>query len=164
VLMFGRPRESQEVAVARFASFLVGALAIVLAVVARNLNVAFLVALAFAMAASANVPVIVLSLFWRRFNSAGVVAGIYGGLASALVLVFFSPVVSGKADPVTGESLSLFPAGVDFHLFPLENPGLVSIPIGFACAVAGTFTGREKADPERYDDLSVRALTGAGSP
>ncbi|TDD80397.1 cation acetate symporter [Actinomadura darangshiensis] len=163
VLMLGRPRESQEVAVARFASFLVGSLAIVLAVVARNLNVAFLVALAFAMAASANLPAIVLSLFWRRFNSAGVVAGIYGGLIAALVLVFFSPVVSGKVDPVTGESLSLFPAGVDFHLFPLENPGLVSIPIGFACAVAGTFAGREKADAERYDDLSVRALTGAGS-
>ncbi|MEU5990846.1 cation acetate symporter [Spirillospora sp. NPDC047418] len=163
VLMLGRPRESQEVAVARFASFLVGTLAIVLAVVARNLNVAFLVALAFAMAASANVPAIVLSLFWRRFNSAGVVAGIYGGLASALVLVFFSPIVSGKADPVTGDSLSLFPAGVDFHLFPLENPGLVSIPIGFACAVAGTFLGRDKSDTERYDDLSVRALTGAGA-
>ena len=163
VLMLGRPRESQEVTVARFASFLVGALAIVLAVVARNLNVAFLVALAFAMAAAGNVPAIVLSLFWRRFNSAGVVAGIYGGLGSSLVLVFFSPVVSGKVDPVTGQSLSLFPAGVDFHLFPLENPGLVSIPIGFACAVAGTLLGRDKADDERYDDLSVRALTGAGS-
>ncbi|MFA1551920.1 cation acetate symporter [Actinomadura chokoriensis] len=163
VLMFGRPRESQEVAVARFASFLVGSLAIVLAVVARDLNVAFLVALAFAMAAAANVPAIVLSLFWRRFNSAGVVAGIYGGLGGSLVLVFFSPVVSGKVDPVTGQSLSLFPAGVDFHVFPLENPGLVSIPFGFACAVAGTLLGRDKADSERYDDLSVRALTGAGA-
>ncbi|WP_131739126.1 solute symporter family protein [Actinomadura roseirufa] len=163
VLMLGRPRESQEVAVARFAAFLVGSLAIVLAVVARNLNVAFLVALAFAMAAAANLPAIVLTLCWRRFNSTGVVAGIYGGLVSSLVLVFFSPVVSGKVDPVTGANLSLFPKGVDFHLFPLENPGLVSVPIGFLCAVAGTFAGREKADPERYDDLSVRALTGAGS-
>ncbi|MFI0372864.1 cation acetate symporter [Actinomadura sp. 1N219] len=164
VLMLGRPRESQEVAVARFAAFLVGALAIVLAVVARNLNVAFLVALAFSMAAAANLPAIVLSLFWRRFNSAGVVAGIYGGLISSLVLVVFSPVVSGKTDPATGESLSLFPAHIDFHLFPLENPGIVAIPVGFACAVAGTLFGREKADRERYDDLSVRALTGAGAP
>ncbi|TDE18923.1 cation acetate symporter [Actinomadura sp. 6K520] len=163
VLMLGRPRESQEVAVARFAAFLVGALAIALAVVCRNLNVAFLVALAFAMAAAANLPAIVLSLFWRRFTSTGVVAGIYGGLVSSLVLVFFSPVVSGKVDPVTGESLSLFPAGVDFQFFPLENPGIVSIPAGFACAVAGTLLGRERPDEERYDDLSVRALTGAGS-
>ncbi|MDL4821026.1 solute symporter family protein [Actinomadura opuntiae] len=163
VLMFGRPRESQEVAVARFAAFLVGSLAIVLAVAARNLNVAFLVALAFAIAAAANLPAIVLTLFWRRFNSAGLVAGIYGGLISSLVLVFFSPVVSGKVDPVTGENQALFPKGVDFHLFPLENPGIVSIPIGFACAVAGTFLGREKADRALYDDLSARALTGAGS-
>ncbi|MBO2443951.1 solute symporter family protein [Actinomadura nitritigenes] len=163
VLMLGRPRESQEVAVARFASFLVGSLAIVLAVVARNLNVAFLVALAFAIAAASNLPAIVLTLFWRRFNSAGVTAGIYGGLISSLVLVFFSPVVSGKVDPVTGENLALFPKGVDFHLFPLENPGIVSIPIGFMCAIAGTFLGREKADRALYDDMSVRALTGAGS-
>ncbi|MFF4242285.1 cation acetate symporter [Actinomadura geliboluensis] len=163
VLMLGRPRESQEVAVARFAALLVGALAIVLAVAARNLNVAFLVALAFAIAAAANVPVIVLSLFWRRFNAAGVVAGIYGGLTASLVLVVLSPIVSGKTDPATGESLSLLPAGVDFHLFPLENPGLVSIPIGFLCAVAGTLLGRDEADTERYDDLTVRALTGAGA-
>ncbi|QXJ24084.1 cation acetate symporter [Actinomadura graeca] len=163
VLMLGRPRESQEVAVARVASFLVGSVAVVLAVVAQNLNVAFLVALAFAMAASANLPAIVLSLFWRRFNAGGVVAGVYGGLAASLALVLLSPVVSGKVDPVTGRSLSLFPKGVDFHLFPLENPGLVSIPIGFLCAVVGTFAARRETDPAPYDDLAVRALTGAGS-
>ena len=163
VLMLGRPKEQQEVAVARFASFLIGSLAIVLAVFAKNLNVAFLVALAFAMAASANLPSIVFSLFWRRFNTAGVVAGIYGGLISAVVLVIFSPVVSGKVDPVTGASLSLFPKGVDFHLFPLENPGLVSIPMGFLCAIIGTLISREKADPDLYAELSVRSLTGAGA-
>jgi len=163
VLMFGRPRESQEVAVARFAAFLIGALAIVLAIFAQNLNVAFLVALAFAIAASANLPAIVLSLFWRRFNAKGAVCGIYGGLISALVLVAFSPVVSGKVDPVTHESLSLFPAGVDFHLFPLDNPGLVSIPIGFACAIIGTLTSRDRGDPDGYAELQVRALTGAGA-
>ncbi|MFC5183917.1 solute symporter family protein [Actinomadura harenae] len=163
VLMFGRPRESQEVSVARFAACLIGVLAIVLAVIAKNMNVAFLVALAFAMAAAANLPAIVLSLFWKRFNSAGVVSGIYGGLVSSLVLVFFSPVVSGKVDPLTGQSLSLFPKGVDFHFFPLENPGIVSIPLGFLCAVIGTYLGREDADTRRYDELSFRSLTGAGS-
>ncbi|RFU37005.1 cation acetate symporter [Actinomadura logoneensis] len=163
VLMFGRPRESQEVGVARFAACLIGVLAIVLAVIAKNMNVAFLVALAFAMAAAANLPAIVLSLFWKRFNSAGVVSGIYGGLVSSLVLVFFSPVVSGKVDPLTGQSLSLFPKGVDFHFFPLENPGIVSIPFGFLCAVVGTYLGRADADSRRYDELSFRSLTGAGS-
>jgi cation/acetate symporter len=115
------------------------------------------------MAASANLPAIVLALFWRRFNTAGAVSGIYGGLVGSLVLVLFSPVVSGKTDPVTGESLSLLPAGVDFQWFPLENPGLVSIPFGFLCAFLGTLLGREKADPVRHAELSVRSLTGIGS-
>lgn len=163
VLMFGRPKEQQEVSVARFSAFLIGSLGIVLAVFAKNLNVAFLVALAFAMAASANLPAIVFSLFWKRFNTAGTVAGIYGGLLSSIVLVFFSPVVSGKVDPITGASLSLFPAGVDFHWFPLENPGLVSIPFGFLCAITGTLVSQRKSDPDRYLALSVRSLTGGGA-
>ncbi|WP_084963570.1 cation acetate symporter [Thermoactinospora rubra] len=163
VLMFGRPRESQEVAVARLSALVIGLLAVVLAVVARHQNVAFLVALAFAMAASANLPAIVLTLFWKRFNSAGVVAGVYGGLGACLLLVALSPVVSGKTDPVTGAGLSLLPPGIDFHVFPMENPGLVSIPFGFLCAWLGTLLSREKADRERYDDLAVRSLTGSGS-
>ncbi|HEX2313860.1 MAG TPA: cation acetate symporter [Thermomonospora sp.] len=163
VLMLGRPRESQEVAVARLASFLIGSLAILLAVFARNVNVAFLVALAFAMSASANLPALVLTLFWRRFNTAGVVWGIYGGLASCLVLVALSPVVSGRTDPATGASLSLFPAGIDFHVFPLENPGLVSIPVGFLCAVIGTLLSGERSDAGKRSEMSVRALTGLGS-
>ncbi|MEV2268777.1 solute symporter family protein [Nonomuraea africana] len=163
VLMFGRPRESQEVGVARFSALVIGLLAVVLAVVARHQNVAFLVALAFAMAASANLPAIVLSLFWKRFNSTGVVAGVYGGLSGSLLLVFFSPVVSGKVDPVTGASLSLLPRGVDFAVFPMENPGLVSIPFGFLCAVAGALLSKEQPDADRFDELSVRSLTGTGA-
>ena len=100
-----------------------------LALPAQNLNIAFLVALAFAVAASANLPSIVLNMFWRRFNTRGAVWSIYGGLISALGLVFFSTVMSGKGvDPATGKSLSLFPASVDFSWFPLESPGVVSIP------------------------------------
>ncbi|GAB3685125.1 cation acetate symporter [Actinocorallia lasiicapitis] len=163
VLMFGRPRESQEIAVARVSALFIGSFAIVLAVVARNLNVAFLVALAFAMAASANLPVIVLSFFWKRFTASGVVAGIYGGLLCSFLLVFFSPVVSGKVDPVTGKSLSLFPKGVDFAWFPLENPGIVSIPFGFLCAVLGTLLSSERPIRENYEELSVRSLTGIGA-
>jgi SSS family transporter len=163
VLMLGRPRERQEVAVARFAAVLIGGAAIVLAVFVKNLNVAFLVGLAFAMAASANLPAVVLSLFWRRFNAAGAIAGIYGGLIGSITLVVFSPVVSGKVDPLTGRSLSLLPASIDISWFPLENPGIVSIPFGFLCAVAGTLLFRTKAEPARFTELSVRALTGTGA-
>jgi Na+(H+)/acetate symporter ActP len=163
VLMLGRPRERQEVAVARIAAVVIGSAAIVPAAFVKNLNVAFLVGLAFAVAASANLPAIVLSLFWRRLNGVGTVAGIYGGLATAVTLVVFSPVVSGKVDPLTGASLSLLPRSVDFAWFPLENPALVSIPAGFLCAVAGTLLSREKADPARFTELSTRATTGVGA-
>ncbi|SFB82450.1 solute symporter family protein [Streptomyces aidingensis] len=161
VIKRGRATEQQEVRVARLAAFGVGVAAIILAIFAQNLNVAFLVALAFAIAASANLPTILLSLFWKRFNTTGALCGIYGGLISAVGLVFFSPVVSGKVD-AEGNSLSLFPAGVDFSWFPLSNPGLVSIPLGLLCAVVGTLLSKER-DDARFAELQVRALTGAGA-
>ncbi|MDT0267745.1 cation acetate symporter [Streptomyces sp. DSM 44915] len=161
VLRGGKASEKEEVRVARFAALGVGAISIVLAVFAQDLNVAFLVALAFAIAASANLPVILLSLFWKRFNTRGAVAGIYGGLISSVGLVFFSPVVSGKVD-AEGNNLALLPKSVDFSWFPLENPGLVSIPLGLLCAVVGTLLSRE-SEPERFAKLQVRALTGAGA-
>jgi cation/acetate symporter len=160
VLMLGRPKESQEVGAAKLASLVIGVIAIILAIFAKNLNVAFLVGLAFALAAAANLPAIVLSLFWRKFTSTGLVAGIYGGLISTIVLVIFSPVVSGDVNPVTGADLSLFPKGVDFAIFPLQNPGIVSVPFGFLCAIAGTLLSRRAADPDRFTELSVRSLTG----
>jgi cation/acetate symporter len=162
VIKRGNTTERQEVVVAKVAAFVIGGVSILLSIFATKLNVAFLVALAFAIAASANLPAILFSLFWRRFNTAGAVAGIYGGLLSAVVLVFFSPVVSGKVDAVTGKSASLFGLGTDFHWFPLENPGLVSIPIGFLCAYLGTVLSKEH-DEAKYAELEVRSLTGAGA-
>jgi len=166
VVKRGSATEREEVVVARGAALVIGAIAIVLSIFATTLNVAFLVALAFAIAASANLPSILLSLFWRRFNTAGAVAGIYGGLISAVVLVFFSPVVSGKVVPGVGgaadTSGSLFGLGTDFHWFPLENPGLVSIPFGFLCAVIGTYLSKER-DDAKFAEVEVRSLTGAGA-
>ncbi|MDA2808819.1 solute symporter family protein [Nocardiopsis suaedae] len=162
ILMWGRPKESQEVGVARFSAVLVGAVAILLAVRAQHLNVAFLVGLAFAIAAAANLPVIVLTMFWRGFNTKGVEWGVYGGLGCSLLLVLLSPVVSGKAHPVTGENLSLLPAWVDIQVFPLENPGLVAIPFGFVSAVVGSLMSGER-DGARYREMRLRALTGLGA-
>ncbi len=157
----GQAPEGSEVRVARISAFVIGAVAIALGIRAQGLNVAFLVALAFAVAASANLPAILYSLFWRRFNTTGAVAAIYGGLISALVLVIFSPVVSGKPAGPTGKSPSLFPLGTDFHWFPLDNPGLVSIPIGFLCGWLGTVLSKEY-DEAKYAELEVRSLTGVG--
>ncbi|MFB7615496.1 cation acetate symporter [Kitasatospora sp. NPDC056181] len=150
-----RLSEQQEVGVARIAAVGIGAVAIALSLFAQQLNVAFLVGLAFAVAASANLPVLLYSLFWRRFTPRGAVCSVYGGLIPAVVLVAFSPVVSGS-------KVALFP-GMDFHWFPLENPGIVSIPLGFLAGWIGTVTSPEAADPDRYAELEVRSLTGAGA-
>ncbi|MGH3484366.1 MAG: solute symporter family protein [Nocardioidaceae bacterium] len=163
VIRRGKATERDEVQVARGAAIAIGAVAILLAIPAQDLNIAFLVALAFAVAASANVPALLYNLFWKRFNTRGALWSIYGGLSSAVILVFFSPVVSGKVDPATGENLALFPASVDFQWFPLENPGIVSIPLGFLFGFIGTITARDRTAEEKYDELEVRALTGAGA-
>lgn len=148
-------RQRSEVAVARLAAAGIGVAAIALGLLARDLNVAFLVGLAFAVAASANLPVLLYSLFWRNFTTRGAVWSVYGGLIPAMLLVVLSPVVSGSPE-------ALFP-GVDFHVFPLQNPGLVSIPLGFLAGWIGTVTSAEPPDAARHAETEVRALTGAGA-
>jgi cation/acetate symporter len=152
--------KAQEVKVARITALVIGAVAILGGIVANGQNIAFLVALAFAVAASANLPTILYSLFWKRFNTAGALWSIYGGLAVCLVLIVFSPAVSGKPiDPKTGKSLSMF-QNVDFHWFPLDNPGLVSIPAGFLLGFLGTILSKERNEA-KYAEMEVRSLTGA---
>jgi len=150
-----KPSEQGELRVARFAAVGIGAVSIALAIPAQKLNIAFLVALAFAVAASANLPALLFNLFWQRFNTSGVVWSIYGGLISAVVLVIFSPVVSGTPTSMI--------TGSDFSWFPLSNPGIVSIPLGFLFGILGTYLGRDKASETRYHELSVRSHTGAGA-
>jgi cation/acetate symporter len=151
----GQVSERNELVVVRIAAFGIGAIAILLAIPAQRLNIAFLVALAFAVAASANLPALLFNLFWRRFNTTGAVFSIYGGLICAVLLVLFSPVVSGTAT-------SLAP-NAHFAWFPLRNPGIVSIPFGFLCGIVGTLLSKDTSSQDRYDDLEVRSLTGAGA-
>ena len=108
-----------------------------------------LVALAFAVAASANLPTLLYSLFWRRFNTSGALWSIYGGLISTVVLIVFSPVVSGKPVDATGKSPSML-QGVDFHWFPLDNPGIVSIPLSFLLGYLGTLLSSEVSDEAKF--------------
>jgi cation/acetate symporter len=164
VLRRGEATDKEEIKVAKLSAVVLGAVAIGLAIPAQNLNIAFLVALAFAVAASANLPAILYNMFWRRFNTRGAVWSIYGGLISSLGLVIFSPVMSGKGvDPVTGKNLSLLPASIDISWFPLENPGIVSIPIGFLLGFLGTITTKDREAVQEFDELEVRSLTGAGA-
>ncbi|MFE2105794.1 cation acetate symporter [Kitasatospora sp. NPDC059463] len=151
----GKVSEREEVRVAKWAAAAIGAVAIVLSLFADKLNAAALVALAFAVAASANLPTLLYSLFWKRFTTTGAVSSVYAGLFSSVLLVVFSPVVSGGKN-------ALLPHA-DFHWFPLENPGLVSIPVGFAAGWVGTVLSRREADPAKYAELEVRSLTGLGA-
>jgi cation/acetate symporter len=152
----GRVSPDAEVRVARTTALVVGVVAIGAGVLARNQNVAFLVALAFAVAASANLPTILYSLFWRRFNTTGALWSTYGGLVSCVLLIVLSPAVSGRPSSMIKTA--------DFAVYPLSNPGLVSIPLSFLFGVLGTFFGvRDRGERSRHAAMEVRALTGAGA-
>jgi len=154
--------KNEEVKVARITAVVIGIVAILGGILANGQNIAFLVALAFAVAASANLPTILYSLFWKRFNTSGALWSIYGGLVISIGLIIFSPVVSGKKD-ANGNLTASMIQGVDFHWFPLDNPGIVSIPAAFLLGYLGTVLAKEKADPARYAEMEVRSLTGVGS-
>ncbi|GAA0937419.1 cation acetate symporter [Pseudonocardia zijingensis] len=156
VIKKGEAPPDSEVRVARITAVVIGAIAIAAGIVARNQNIAFLVALAFAVAASANLPTLLYSLFWKRFNTTGALWSIYGGLASCVLLIVFSPAVSGSPTAMI--------KGVDFHVFPLANPGLVSIPLSFLLGIVGTYVGgRQPVVEAKFAEMEVRSLTGAGA-
>ena len=106
-----------EVKVARRTALVVGVVAILGGILANGQNVAFLVALAFAVAASANLPTLLYSLFWKKFNTTGALFSIYGGLAICILLIVFSPVVSGSRDGDLrrGRRLRVLPAAEPGH-------------------------------------------------
>ena len=159
VIKKGNVDPKSEVRIARIAAIIIGAVAIFLAIGAQGLNVAFLVAIAFAIAASANLPAVLFSLFWKRFNTRGAVWAIYGGLGAAVILLIFSPNLSGTEASI----IKCLPDAVDcvkFNFFPLKNPGIVSIPFGFLMGWLGTITSNE-LNTKKYAELEVRSLTGA---
>ncbi|QIS10987.1 solute symporter family protein [Nocardia arthritidis] len=155
VVKRGNAGEREQVRVSRITAVIIGVLAIALGILANGQNVAFLVALAFAVAASANLPTILYSLFWRRFNTTGALWSMYGGLISTIVLIVFSPAVSGNATAMLPHA--------KFDWFPLSNPGIVSIPLAFVLGIIGTYLGGKAGDPDREAEMEVRALTGVGA-
>ncbi|MFV0457335.1 MAG: cation acetate symporter [Actinomycetales bacterium] len=165
VIKRGTVDADSEVKVARTTVVVIGVLAIIGGIFAQNQNIAFLVALAFSVAASANLPTILYSLFWPGFTTRGALWSMYGGLISCLGLIIFSPVMSGKVDPTTGASLSLIQnTAIDFHWFPLENPGIVSIPLAFLLGFLGSKLSKpEPNHTEKMMEMEVRSLTGAGA-
>jgi cation/acetate symporter len=142
----GAGSEREHVFVARTAALLVGFGSIFISIGLRTVNVAFLVGLAFAVAASTNAPALILSLTWKRFSRTGAICGMLAGLISSLVLMAISPDVMGA-----------------HALFPLRNPGIVSIPLGFIAAILGTLLVRDPESEAMFNQLQVRANTGLGA-
>lgn len=151
IIRKGQASEEEQMVVAKCSAAVVGMISIFLAIAVQKWNVAFLVSLAFAVAAAANLPLILFSLFWRRFNPVGAISGILTGLIASVVLVILSPNIM---HPVEG----LIRAEA---IFPLRNPGLVSIPLGFVGAYIGTLLSSRKGYEDKYDELLFRAHTGA---
>jgi len=150
----GKDSEHEEVYVARIAAGVIGAATIAIAVIGgEGLNVSFMVGLAFAVAASANFPALLLSLTWRRFNTTGAVTGVLVGTISSIFLVIVSPGVWPGPDAEGS------PIGWD-----LANPGIVSIPLGFIGCWLGTVLSKEETRAEHdFDELYVRSETGLGA-
>ncbi|ACX68279.1 MULTISPECIES: cation acetate symporter [Paenibacillus] len=147
----GESSEKEQLKMARYASIGVSVVSILLALFAQKMNVAFLVSLAFAVAASANLPVILFTVFWKRFNTTGAVTGMLTGLISTVILVALSPNIWDPA----GKAIL-----VGDPIFPMSNPGIVSIPLGFLAAYVGTLLSSSK-DEAKYAEVLVKANTGA---
>jgi cation/acetate symporter len=148
VIRKGRDSENEEVTVARIAAFAIGAISIAIAVIGgSDLNVSYMVGLAFAVAASANFPALLLALTWPRFNTTGAVTGVLFGVISSVGLVLVGPDVR-TANP----------------LIELSQPAIISVPLGFIGCIVGTLLSRQEVKAERqFGELHVRSETGLGA-
>lgn len=155
VIKKGKLDAKGEMRAGRATVVVVGVLAILGGIGAQGQNVAFLVALAFAVAASANLPTILYSLFWKGFTTRGALWSMYGGLISSVLLIVFSPVMWGA-------ETSFFPE-VDLAFYPLTNPGIISIPLSFLLGWIGSITSKTIEDPAKQAEMEVRSLTGVGA-
>ena len=151
VVRGGHVPEKEQLNVARIAAIAVGIIAIVLGILFEGQNVAFMVGLAFAIAASANLPALVLSVFWRKCTTAGAVASILVGTTAALVLIYVSPTV--QIDILKNDPSSV--------LFGLKNPAIVSIPLSILAGVIVSLLKPEKAASERFSEVEQRVHFGA---
>jgi cation/acetate symporter len=151
VIRRGRAEEKEQLRVARIATLVMGALAIVLGIALQGQNVAFMVGLAFAIAASANFPALLMSIFWRRFTTWGAVSSILVGAVSALVLIYISPTI--QVDVLGHQDAP----------FPLTNPALISMPLAFGVGILVSLLRPEPSAQARFIESERRVLLGEGA-
>ncbi|MBP5975570.1 cation/acetate symporter ActP [Brasilonema sp. CT11] len=148
VVRSGHANETEQLKVARFATMMLGALAILLGILFEGQNVAYMVGLAFAIAASANFPALLLSMLWRRFTTNGAVASMLVGTISSLVLIYLSPTIQ-----VTILKHASAP-------FPLKNPGLITIPLAFLVGIVVSLLASEQQAQEKFAEVENRIHIG----
>lgn len=152
IIKKGKVTEKQQVAAARWAALGVAVFSILLALGSEKLNVAFLVSIAFCIAASANVPTLLFTIYWKRFNTTGAVASMLTGLIVAVVLVILGPNV---INPVEGKAFF-----VGEPLFPWTNPAIISVPAGFLAAIIGSLLSPKSKGEKSYAEVKFQAETG----
>ncbi len=148
VIKRGKAEEAEQLLVARLATLVLGILAIVLGVVFKGQNVAFMVGLAFAIAASANFPALVLSMLWKGLTTRGAVASMVVGNVTSVVLIVLSPTV--QVDVLKHAHA----------IFPLKNPGIISVPLAFAVALVVSLVAPSKDDRDKFTGVQRRMLLG----
>jgi cation/acetate symporter len=149
VLRGAHASESEQLKVARFATVVLAVVSILLGILFKGQNVAYMVGLAFAIAASANVPALVLSIFWKRLTTAGAQFSMLTGTVSTLVLIYFSPAI--QIDILGNETA----------WFPLRNPGIVTIPLAFAVAIGVSLLRPDPESARRYVEQERQLHLGA---
>ncbi|MGB4914097.1 MAG: cation acetate symporter [Candidatus Dechloromonas phosphoritropha] len=154
VIMKGKATEAKEIRVSRIATICLGFVAIVLGILFEKQNIAFMVGLAFGVAAAANFPVLILSMYWKGLTTRGALFGGYGGLISAVGFVVLS------------KSVWVDVIGNKAALFPYTQPALFAMPIAFLLAYIFSKTDnsvRASKEIEAFEDQYVRAQTGFGA-
>ena len=148
VVRGGQSNSREEFVVARLATVLLAVVSVVLGIAFKGQNVAYMVGLAFAIAASANFPALVLSIFWRRLTTTGAQWSMIVGTVSTLVLIYLSPAI--QMDILKAASA----------WFPLRNPGIVTIPLSFAVAIVVSLLKPVPAEARGFVELERRLHLG----
>jgi cation/acetate symporter len=151
VVKHGQAAEAEQVAVARISTVVFGILAVLLGVLFKDQNVAFMVGLAFAVACSANFPSLLLSIVWKRFTTAGAVGSILTGAFLSVFLIVISPTV--WVDVLGNETA----------LFPLRNPAIISMTAAFLTGFAVSLLKREPDAEAKFEDEKLRTYLGIGA-
>ena len=147
----GQASEAEQVKIARISVVIFGIVAILLGILFKGQNVAFMVGLAFAIAASGNFPALFLSIVWKKFTTAGAVASILIGSISATVFIILSPTV--------WVDVFKFKEAI----FPLKNPAIISMTLSFVCGIIASYIWPDKEAEQKFEDEKLRTYLGVGA-